>query len=479
MPVAGSDTAFERALKAAAGLPGVEKIVVLGDGDLCRDKECELVTRPAWTGRNLLEAMDTCSEGFDDIFFFHADYPLLDVDLTSRMYEDHREYFAEYTFADGYPVGLTPEILKKKIMKPLLHLADTGQEPVARDSIFRVIQRDINSFDIETKISPVDLRLLRASLTCDTKRNHLLVERVVEAGGRDEGTILTILQERADLLRTLPAYVAVQATDRYPQPVAYLPKNYYPVIGVESGKELDEEKIIPILEHIADFAGDIVIGLSYRGDPSMHSGIRSLVRGALDIPETRILLETSGIGWPVGSIEDILSMAEGRIAWIVELDARDRELYYRLRGEGYEEAYRTAEFLASAAPESTYLQAVRMKENEEDLEQFYRFWKEKSEHVIIQKYDFFCGLLPQKKVTDLSPLKRFPCWHIKRDLYILLDGTVPMCGEDLGPALVLGNVFRDPLEKIWKGGDKIYASHVSGEYPSICAECDEYYTFNF
>ena len=92
---------------------------------------------------------------------------------------------------------------------------------------------------------------------------------------------------------------------------------------------------------------------------------------------------------------------------------------------------KTAELLLSAFTGTAWVQAVRMKENEEDLDVFYKTWKAKTENVIVQKYDSFSGLLPDRKVADLSPVERFPCWHLKRDMAILLDGTVPLCREDV------------------------------------------------
>ena len=130
-------------------------------------------------------------------------------------------------------------------------------------------------------------------------------------------------------------------------------------------------------------------------------------------------------------------------------------------------------------PQRTWVQAVRMKDNEEDLEIFYRTWRARTENVIIQKYDSFSGFLPDRSVADLSPLKRFPCWHLKRDMAILLDGTVPLCKEDLRASVKLGNALADDLSAIWESARRIHRSHVSGEYPGICAACDEYYTYNF
>jgi spiro-SPASM protein len=167
-------------------------------------------------------------------------------------------------------------------------------------------------------------------------------------------------------------------------------------------------------------------------------------------------------------IQNPCSCAKKRKAWM-------KDLFF----ETMEEANKTALFLHELFGDKLYIQSVRMKDQEEYLEKFYRSWKEKGFNVIIQKHDHFCGVLPDLRVTDLSPVKRFPCWHLKRDLNILIDGTVPMCREDLKRESVFGNIFTDNLEQIWNNGNGLYAIHLSGEYPEICRECDEYYTYNF
>jgi hypothetical protein len=79
--------------------------------------------------------------------------------------------------------------------------------------------------------------------------------------------------------------------------------------------------------------------------------------------------------------------------WIVSLDAATEPVYRALRGEGFAEAVRTAEELLRLFPGRTHVQAVRMRDNEEDLEVFYRTWKARTENVIVQKYDSCAGLV--------------------------------------------------------------------------------------
>ena len=47
-------------------------------------------------------------------------------------------------------------------------------------------------------------------------------------------------------------------------------------------------------------------------------------------------------------------------------------------------------------------------------------------------------------------MKRFPCWHLKRDMAILIDGTVPLCREDVRAEHPQGNALTEDLAAIWE-----------------------------
>jgi MoaA/NifB/PqqE/SkfB family radical SAM enzyme len=71
-----------------------------------------------------------------------------------------------------------------------------------------------------------------------------------------------------------------------------------------------------------------------------------------------------------------------------------------------------------------------------------------------------------------------------RDMPVLIDGTVPLCREDTAALKqqsnrILGNVFNDSLENIWKKGESYYIEQCEKKYSGLCENCDEYYTFNF
>ena len=477
-PLIDGRSSFSLALEFGRSLPEAADAVVLLSKPVDLAAGFRPVVRSSWTIADLFNELDAAAEGHDHLFYFHGDCPFLDRELAARMHATHVRYWADYTFADGYPAGISVEILTRETVKRLRSMADGAGAP-RRDTLFSVLKKDINSFDVETEISSHDMRLLRLSLTADSNRNFLLLSRIVQAGIRTAEAACAFLREQPESHRTLPAFFPIQIVERCPQACSYCP---YPRFGGDIMKKtgaMPVETFSRLVRKIADFSGDAVVDISLWGEPALHPRIEDVVHAALEVPGIDLVIETSGIGWPAGALSRIAVAGQKHPRWIVSLDASKESVYRELRGEGFAEAVRTAEELLRLCPDRAWVQAVRMKENEEDLDAFYRAWKAKTENVIIQKYDSYSGVLPDRAVADLSPLVRFPCWHLKRDMAILLDGTVPLCKEDVGVSVRLGNALQDDLAAIWESAREAFRSHVSAKYPGICAACDEYYTFNF
>ena len=505
------------ALEACGRFTGAAKTVFLGnekDRAGLAISASETVYRSAWTKKIFLEELSRLSTGFDLIFFSWADCPLLDPKLASALAERHMRYSAEYSYADGWPYGFAPELLSPGTAAILLKILGDDDGPVERETLFDVIKKDINSFDIETEISPVDLRPYRLSMTADSKRNLLLVTRFLEAGFKSASEAETFITKKPELLRTLPAFYNIQISGACPQSCSLCPWPQYTdgqnmENGIIGSGFMPKAAFGKLMDKIAEFSGDAVIDLSLWGEPALHPDKLELIRMVLERPELSLILETSGIGWKNEELEIIAREAscaaprknhQAPVSWIVSLDAFDPGRYREIRGPGFAEARSCAKTLLSLFPHDAYVQAVRVKGFEDDIENFYRSWKGDElpklasgknqrwldgSHIIIQKYDDFAGALPKLQASDLSPVKRRPCWHVLRDVNILLNGKVVSCREDLsalkgkGDRPVSGNVFEEDLKIIWERGDALYLEHCASEYKGICAGCDEYYTYNF
>jgi spiro-SPASM protein len=493
-PIFSGKSAFALALERGSVFSGVSKVVLLGtEGDAypLLPSGVSLVLRPAWTKKSLLEELSRQSAGFDLTYFAWADCPLLDPALTGKIADRHLRYGAEYSYADGWPYGLAPELLAPGTAGILAKIISDDDGPVERDALFSVIQKDINAFDIETEISSIDLRVHRLSLTTDSRRNTLLLSRLVEAGLSSAADAERIIPAHPELLRTLPAFYAIQVAGPCPQACSLCP---YPQFGAGPNGEgitdrkdfLEPGRFTGLLDKIDSFSGDGVIDLSLWGELSLHPQKETLITAILDRPGLSCVIETSGLGWKTAELEALAAAASkaaprknrmAPLSWIVSLDAAGSSRYREIRGAGFSEAVECAKTLMSLFPKDSYVQAVRVKGAEDDIEQFYRFWKDLGAGIIIQKYDDFCGFLPKLQATDLSPVQRRPCWHLMRDMAILIDGKVPRCRETLNAGETLGNAFTEDLETIWARGELLYREHFP--YRGPCAECDEYYTYNF
>lgn len=503
----GTDSALIRAIFAASRFPDAKRVLVFADAcdsDRIRgiSGSFDIIVSEAWTISSFFSRVSAESEGFDHVFFARGSSPFLDADFAGVLYEKHRRYAAEYTFADGYPAGLAPEILARGILPVLERLASGSEQPVTAASVFDTIKKDINSFDIETDIAPVDLRHLRLDFSCDSKRNCLLCKSF---DGITAANYADMIGDRASALRTLPAYFSVQVAGRCPSACAFCPYPAFTLSGkgnspgqacTERTDFMPAESFARIIEKISAFSEDAVVSLSLWGECAFNPDIARLVKLVLDRPSLSVLIETTGLGWDEGKLAEIAAAcaaaqprANGQnpVNWIVSLDAAGSAAYGALHGfaDGGEadrslrEALSFTEKLMALFPKAVWPQMVRMKENEAELETFYRFWKEKNGQAIVQKHDHFCKSIDDRRVADLSPLARHPCWHIKRDMCILLDGIVPACREDLYATRNCGNALTDEFRSIWDKMGAIYERHASCDYEGMCGACDEYYTYNF
>ncbi|MCL2759448.1 MAG: spiro-SPASM protein [Treponema sp.] len=502
-PVYNGKNAVELSVENAKKFPGVEKsILLISHDEFSYPGEIQIEKKDSWTKKSLLEKISELQQNFDCIYFAFADCPFLDPVLAGAVAERHSSFAAEYSYADGWPYGLAPEVLSPGTAGILAKILGDDDGPVERDILFSVIQKDINAFDIEAEISSVDLRCHRINLNADSKRNLFLLKNFINAAGAKipcTADIEQLIEKQPEILRTLPSFYPVQVYGGCPQRCSICP---YPVFtDAENRRDfMDIEKFNSLLNKIIDFSGDAVIDLSLWGEISLHPEKIKIIESVISRPELALIIETSGIGWKNDELEKCASLCSGLIqnktirknplpplSWIVSLDSSDPNRYAELRGAGFAEAVDCAKKLLKLFPNDCYVQAVRVKGSEDDTEKFYRYWKEESpngeKNIIIQKYDDFCGSIDKKQASDISPVIRQSCWHIMRDLPVLIDGTVPLCREDMqvfkDNNKNLGNVFTDSLETIWKNGEKRYLEHCKKNYTELCKDCDEYYTYNF
>ena len=501
-------SAFDRALSWAAGVPGSVRTVVFTDGanrakveESCADGAVPFVRHDAWT--NALVAKElaaVCAEYHADCAVFAwADCPFLNAALAAELVTAHTEYLAEYTFADGYPYGLAPEVVDAGAAGIIAALGEgvqqvAGGKPAARDALFAIMSGDINAFEIETVIAPKDYRMLRLGFSCGEKISFLACERLFAAAkGRcaldsaefDARALSDLAAGDAAVLRTVPAFYNVQISARCNHDMLYSP---YRLLTERHPLDTDMafEDFKSLVAQMAALSETAVVSLSAFGEPLLHPRFADCVREVLSYPGLSVFIETDGTLMTEPLAAELAQAGATRIDWAVLLDAADSALYARLHrcDEGdFAKAVAAVGLLEKHFPHRVYPQMTRMKANEAQLEPFYRFWKAADSpsagELIIQKYNAFCGALGDERSADLSPLVRIPCWHLRRDLTVLADGTVPPCVSRAALGAEAGNALREGVAAVWERLSAALAPQVGQDYPGACGACDEFYTFNF
>lgn len=426
-------------------------------------------------------------EKADSVIYSYNDCPFINVELTKEILQTHQEFKAEYTFADGYPYGFAPEVIDTGTLKILAQLIkdEQTQRKLERDTLFELIKTDINSFDVESVLAPEDWRLYRFAFHCGKKDNFLQCTALFNAlEGKIDGANPSKMAETAsktvNCLKTVPGFYNLQIAGTQKEKCIYLPE-------VEKTEEMSFEKFEQLIQKIADFSEEAVVSFSAWGEAFENKDCIKMIEKTVSYEGLTVFIETNG----QLITEDICNKLEplvknGKVIIVVKIDAFTADTYNKIHNcqgnEAFTKAVEAVKKLNAIMPGNVYPQFVRIKENEEELESFYRYWNEKenpsSGKLIIQKYDDFAGLLPQRKVADLSPIERNVCWHLRRDFTILSTGEVPPCRACVFSNSV-GNAFTQSLEEIWKKMDNILNEHINQNYNKMCGKCDEFYTFNF
>ena len=416
------------------------------------------------------------------LYFLQGDAPFYDFSEAKKMAENHIKYGLQLSNGDGFPEGLIPEIISADILDALIELnkRDSAKKVDLSngDSIFSLIMVDINSFDIDTILAEEDYSLLRVKLYSRGLHHTTICKAVGSSDIEGAHQISKFIGDNPKILRTQPAFYNIQINEQCPQKCSYCP---YPTMRedvLSKGKEMSSKLLNKILSQAVELSDKAVISFSLWGEASLHSDIEAMILTVMSYPSLDLLIETSGIGWDKNLVQKLANEYKDRITWIISMDSDDKQEYQNIRGDGFEEAQSFAILMSELVKENCFIQAIRLKESEDSLVKFWERWN-KDGQPLIQKYDNFCLALADKKVVDLSPIKRFPCWHLKRDINILVDGKVPLCREDLKCEYSVGDLTVDSLKAVFANGEESYLKQCNGEYNKLCRSCDEYYTFNF
>ncbi|MCU0846345.1 MAG: spiro-SPASM protein [Spirochaetes bacterium] len=415
--------------------------------------------------------------GSDHLVKIFADSPFTDPTVITEMLDLHLKYMSEFTYSENLPEGVTCEIFSRELIEAL---------PEIKDRVLplgQVIRSNINQFDVELFYKDPDIRDKRISFRSGIARDRMIMERIIDRHGRvpSYSEIKDIIDSNPQVLYTGPSYLELELTGRCDLDCVFCYRNTLKKVH----GDMDIGMLNKIIAGMTDFGLPYSLCLGGSGEPMMHTGFYEALESILsDTLLKSLFIETNGLYADSGYAAFIKGKADPRIKTIFNMNAHDSETYRALhRGDHFETVYKNAMGLYDAVvdKDTVFIQIMKINETEPYLDKYYDFWEPLKIQIILQKQSTCLGRIPDRRYSDLSPLDRIPCWHLQRDAYILSDGRVAFCKQDVDCVNQKGDLKTESLKEIWDRRIDDFISDYRKKYPANpdCMSCDEWYTFNY
>ena len=404
-----------------------------------------------------------------------CDSPFLDISIIHDMLKTHTEYIAEFTYSENLPQGFTCEIISRKLVESVPKADSTLP-------LTQVIRSNINQFDVELFYRDPDIRDKRLSFRSSFLRDRKVMENMLSVSGGVPAysDVKKLLEDHPEAMYAGPSYLEIELNSNCDEDCIFCCRK-----NVKRNGAMDAALFTKIMDDMKVFALPYTICLGGLGEPLMHAEAVNIMKQALENPQVeRLIVETNGLYIDEAYIS-LATANTGKLITIVNMNGYSKETYNTLhKADKFEPVLEKIMSLSDALNKdasSLFVQIMKINETEPFLDAYYDFWEEKKVPIILQKQNTYIGKIEDRRYSDLTPLERTPCWHLERDMFILNDGTVCFCKQDIEGKRAHGNISQTNLAEIYTARMKDYIDNRKNKYPSSpdCASCDEWYTFNF
>lgn len=477
----------------------LEKIIFLPHGnnektnrikDLCDKMKIKYwtVKTPVKNNADLYKNLKDFIKGrdIDNVILFYIDSPLIDVKMLMSLYDLHKKNLAEYTFGDNFVEGLTPEVMSGEFINKITEYQYKKPDVLSR-KVFDCINADINKFFIELEIAQQDFSLMRIELTVSSARNFELIKRLLNLSGINDEYMAyyKAIKEHPEILFIFPKYVEIEITNDCNLSCVFCPRRKMK----RKVEFMDFGLYKKIIHELIEKFDDIVLSFALMGEPLMHPQFLEFIDYALNQKKIfTLIVESNGVLLNKGIIKELSSYPVDKLVLLFGMDSLNQETYNKLRKSSDKNIFEKVknniiDFIDFNEHNKfrTFVQILKIKDNNLEIEDFYNFWQARGVNVVIQKYNRYLDVLEDRSVVDLTPLDRLPCWHIQRDLEIFSNGDIPVCKQDFNGETIAGNAGQSSMNEIWEKLKVYFLLNYKEKYEKmhICKNCDEWYTFNF
>ncbi|MDY6933536.1 MAG: spiro-SPASM protein [Spirochaetota bacterium] len=412
----------------------------------------------------------------DHIVKIYCDSPFLDTEIIKDMMDLHIKYLAEFTYSENLPEGYSCEIISKGLIETIPD-SDERMLPL-RD----IIRSNINQFDVELYYKAPDIRDKRISFRSGNLRDKKIMQNIYTRLDKipKYSELSQTIDDNPDVLYIGPSYIEIELTGRCELDCIFCYRN-----TIRSPRwDMDMILFTKILKDMESFQLPYSVCFGGSGEPMMHSNFYEILDLALkqNLIEN-IIIETNGIYADDNFKNVLLNHRDDRIKIIFNINGMDDETYNDLHGaDCFQRVYNNITSIKEIIHEdnSIYIQIMKINETEAFLDRYYDYWENHKIPIILQKQNTYLGKIEDKRYSDLSPIERVPCWHLQRDLYILSDGRVIFCKQDIDGDSIKGNIQEESIYDIWTNSKAFYIQDYMKNYTTNpdCKSCDEWYTFN-
>ncbi|TGM60235.1 spiro-SPASM protein [Leptospira adleri] len=410
-------------------------------------------------------------------FYFSGLFPCLDENLSKELYERHDRYLSQYSYSENLPAGIVPTILSREFTNSLPETIKTSAQ--------EYLLKNINHYDVEIFYHAPDLRQYRLDFSLKNRRSLNLVRGFIKTKENwSYQEILPWIASHPEVFRNGPSYLELEVYRGCGLSCTFCPRQF-------SDNDRDGAFLTPeFLENLlkqqeASFSNEYSVCFGGMGEPLLHPQFADLIEKTISssllqelMIETALYVDLDSI---LESLGKLSSEEKEKITWIVNLTTRNPDKYETLYGKKeLGKILSNLEKLETVFPKNRiYLQFLKIEEAEDEVEAWVDETERQGYGVILQKYNRFAGLMPEKRVTDLTPIQREFCWHLNRDLFVNSNGTVSLCRQT--PGKEFGNLHKENLIDIWQKGLPSFNNSLNGKHQETgapCLNCDEWYTFN-
>jgi len=175
----------------------------------------------------------------------------------------------------------------------------------------------------------------------------------------------------------------------------------------------------------------------------------------------------------------------GLDAMYVGIDAFTEETYNKIRVGGdfkkaVENVIRYRDLLGEYGngEQKLFVQFVVGDINEDEVNDFKVFWKEKRISVKIRPKVSWAGLVDATNLAKNEKIIRKPCYWLMRTINICADGRIAFCSVDVHCRVTCGNVNTATIKEVWQGKLRQYRTlHKQDRFdqlPEMCRKCSDW-----